>query len=72
VCDIGRGMSYIGHPARIWDTGWLRLVGSLKQQVSFAGCCLFDRALLQKRPTHSVCVHDIECRMSYIRHPARI
>jgi len=30
--------------------GWLRLVGSLKLQVSFAEYCLFYRALLQKRP----------------------
>jgi len=30
--------------------GWLRLVGSLKLQVSFAEHHLFDRALLQKRP----------------------
>ena len=30
--------------------GWLRLVGSLKSQVSFAECCLFYRAFLQKRP----------------------
>jgi len=30
--------------------GWLRLVGSLKSQVSFAEYRLFDRALLQKRP----------------------
>ena len=30
--------------------GWLRLVGSLKSQVSFAGYSLFYRALLQKRP----------------------
>jgi len=30
--------------------GWLRLVGSLKWQVSFAEYCLFYRALLQKRP----------------------
>jgi len=30
--------------------GWLRLVGSIKLQVSFAECCLFCRALLQKRP----------------------
>ena len=30
--------------------GWLRLVGSLKLQVSFAEYCLFNRALLQKRP----------------------
>jgi len=32
------------------DIGWLRLVGSLKLQVSFAECHLFCRALLQKRP----------------------
>jgi len=30
--------------------GWLRLVGSIKLQVSFAEYCLFFRALLQKRP----------------------
>jgi len=30
--------------------GWLRLVGSLKLQVSFAEHRLFSRALLQKRP----------------------
>ena len=30
--------------------GWLRLVGSLKLQVSFAECSLFYRVLLQKRP----------------------
>jgi len=30
--------------------GWLRLVGSLKLQVSFAEYRLFCRALLQKRP----------------------
>jgi len=30
--------------------GWLRLVGSLKWQVSFAEYRLFYRALLQKRP----------------------
>ena len=33
------------------DIGWLRLVGSIKLQVSFAECCLFYGALLQKRPT---------------------
>jgi len=32
------------------DRGWLRLVGSLKLQVSFAEYSLFYRALLQKRP----------------------
>jgi len=30
--------------------GWLRSVGSIKLQVSFAEYCLFCRALLQKRP----------------------
>ena len=30
--------------------GWLRLVGSLKLQVSFAEYSLIYRALLQKRP----------------------
>ena len=30
--------------------GWLRSVGSIKLQVSFAEYCLFYRALLQKRP----------------------
>jgi len=33
------------------DMGWLRLVGSLRLQVSFAEYRLFSRALLQKRPT---------------------
>jgi len=32
------------------DMGWLRFVGSLKLQVSFAEDSLFYRALLQKRP----------------------
>jgi len=30
--------------------GWLRLVGSLILQVSFAACSLFYRAVVQKRP----------------------
>jgi len=30
--------------------GWLRVVGSLKSQVSFAEYSLFYRALLQRRP----------------------
>ena len=34
----------------VWRYLWLRLVGSLKLQVSFAECCLFYWALLQKRP----------------------
>jgi len=33
-----------------YDMGWLRLVGSLKLQVSSAEYRLFYRALLQKRP----------------------
>jgi len=32
------------------NMGWLRLVGSLKLQVSFAEYRFFNRALLQKRP----------------------
>jgi len=32
------------------NMGWLRLVGSLKFQVSLAEYSLFYRALLQKRP----------------------
>jgi len=34
-----------------WPMVWLRLVGSLKLQVSFAEYSLFYRALLRKRPT---------------------
>jgi len=30
--------------------GWLRIVGSIKSQVSFAEYGLFYRALLQKKP----------------------
>ena len=36
--------------------GWLRWVGSLKLQVSFAEYSLFYRALLQKRPTILRCL----------------
>jgi len=48
------------------DMGWLRLVGSIKKQVSFAEYSLFYRALLQKRPiflkepthrSHPIAVH---------------
>jgi len=49
VCD----MSHQCVTQRIYawcPRGWLRLVRSLKSQVSFAEYCLFDRALLQKRP----------------------
>jgi len=46
---------YIGLCTRIYTykhicMGWLRLVGSLKLQVSFEEYCVFYRALLQKRP----------------------
>ena len=34
-------------PVHRWDMGWLRSVGSIKLQVSFAEYCLFYRALLQ-------------------------
>jgi len=37
-------------PQSFLSVGWLRLVGSLKLQVSFAEYRLFYRALLQKRP----------------------
>jgi len=33
-----------------WAMGWLRLIGLIKSQVSFAEYSLFNRALLQKRP----------------------
>jgi len=44
VCIYIRGEDLKG------GTGWLRLVGSLKLQVSFAENRLFHRALLQKKP----------------------
>jgi len=34
----------------LFHMGWLRLVGSLELQVSFAEYRLFYKALLQKRP----------------------
>ena len=37
-------------PLSFLHMGWIRLVGSLKLQVSFAEFSLFDRALLKKRP----------------------
>ena len=37
-------------PSAFWTMEWLRLVGSLKLQVSFAEYRLFYSALLQKRP----------------------
>ena len=46
--------SSVGHDSFIYvcgiHMGWLRLVGSLKLQVSFAEYRLFYRAVLQKRP----------------------
>jgi len=60
--------------------GWLRLVGSLKLYVSIAECCLFYRALLQKRPmilrsllivatpyTHNI-THTHTPRYTYLQH----
>ena len=38
------------HKFEARNMGWLRLVGSIKLQVSFAEYCLFYRVLLQKRP----------------------
>ena len=35
----------------VYTMGWLRLVGSLKFEVSFVESSLFYKALLQKRPT---------------------
>jgi len=54
--------------------GWLRLVGSLKLQVSFAEYRLFWRALLQKKPIilrHNITIEAINCnipgwRRSYV------
>ena len=47
-----RGQAIFGRPdcLKERDMGWLRLVGSLKVQVSFAEFRLLYRALLQKRP----------------------
>jgi len=52
------------------NMGWLRLVGSLKLQVSFAEYSLFYRALLQKRPTMRLRLElqiewDPKCNMLY-------
>jgi len=43
VCVCVRLCAFVG-------MGWLRLVGSIKLQVSFAQYRLFNSALLQKRP----------------------
>ena len=45
---VGNDMDHMDR--RSSHMGWLRLVGSLKLQVSFAEYRLFYRALLQKRP----------------------
>jgi len=46
--------------------GWLRLVGSLKIQVSFAEYRLFYRALLQKRPVIFRCLLTEATPYSYM------
>jgi len=45
-----RGMALIHAAMSNKHMGWLRLVGSLKLQVSFAEYSLFYRAVLHKRP----------------------
>jgi len=48
---VTRSLEFLLPTGGCWaDMGWLRLVGSLKLQVSFAEYCLFYRSLLQKRP----------------------
>ena len=55
ICNLGDPMS-LRHPVTcIARTQWLRLVGSLKLQVSFAEYRFFYRALLRKRPVEK---HD--------------
>jgi len=51
--------------------GWLRLVGSLKLQVSFAEYRLFYRALLQKRPIFKIalCVQCVMIRAHWAVFP---
>jgi len=44
-----RDISYINE-LQVFAMGWLRLVGSIKLHDSFPEYCLFNRALLQKRP----------------------
>ena len=43
-------MSHGKQDVDVIHMGWLRLVGTLKAQVSFAEYHIFYRALLQKRP----------------------
>ena len=47
------------------NIGWLRLVGSLKSQVSFAEYRLFSRALLQKSPTGLFSFIGLFCKRSF-------
>ena len=47
--NVHKVLKYIG-PRGQFRMGWLRSVGSIKSQVSFAEYRLFCRALLQKRP----------------------
>jgi len=50
VCVCARESECVCARARQEDMGWLRLVSSLKIQVSFAEYRLFYRALFKKRP----------------------
>ena len=45
---------FVGVAHGVGAMGWLRLVGSIKLQVSFAEYSLLYRALLQKRPIKSI------------------
>jgi len=50
--------------------GWLRLVGSIKLQVSFAEYCLFYVALLQKRSiVLSILLNDATASLYVIHKP---
>jgi len=48
--------------------GWLRLVGSIKSQVSFSEYCLFYRALLQKSPR----ILSILLTKATLWHPSKV
>jgi len=52
ICQIASacGNVYVYKHLLMLNMRWLRLVGSIKLQASFAEYRLFDRALLQKRP----------------------
>jgi len=50
ILEYGRFVTHITSWLMFRHMGWLRLVGSLKLQVSFAEYSLFYMALLQKRP----------------------